>query len=171
MGDLGNDNPLASRGDGVVDFAKHVLSYQQDQAFGEGWNLMTKFQVQWALKPLLSSQECGFGGSNYGRAFDGSTLIGDQCFVGAFELGKELPLPIENLSNFEIFVTGDVGTTTQLVNATTLGSSSSAFSFGAGLRGQLFDQVNFSVEAGRGFSDDVAVDGEWRVFGKLTTTF
>ena len=132
---------------------------------------MTKFQVQWASEPLLSSQECGFGGSNYGRAFDGSTLIGDQCFMGAFELSKDLPLPVENLSNFEIFVTGDVGTTMQLVNATTLGSSSSASSFGLGLRGQLFERMNFSVEAGKGFSEDVSIDDGWRVFGIISLKF
>lgn len=45
---------------------------------------------QWSADPLLSSQECGYGGRIYGRGFDTSIITGDHCVETMLELRHAL---------------------------------------------------------------------------------
>ncbi|RIV86278.1 ShlB/FhaC/HecB family hemolysin secretion/activation protein [Aurantiacibacter xanthus] len=43
-------------------------------------------------RPLLSATECGFGGRQFGRAFDAGIATGDHCLLGSAELRLTAPV-------------------------------------------------------------------------------
>lgn len=88
-----------SRSNGRVGFFKIDAELQRDQPFpAHNINWMTKLRGQYAPHPLLSAQEIGFGGINYGRAYDSSEITGDQGIMGATELRYTGINKIENLN-------------------------------------------------------------------------
>jgi len=161
-GDLGNANPNASRADGRVDFSKLVLEWERQHQFDKGWSLKANLKGQAAFTPLLSSQECGFGGSRYGRAFDSSALVGDNCAMLGLELAKSLPVQNQWLTGLKVFALADYGHVWQHGGADNSGSS-----IGLGLRGAIKGGADFSVEAAKASTDAVGIDEDWRVFGSL----
>lgn len=71
-------------------------------------SMLLGFSGQLASGPLLSSQEFGYGGSTFGRAYDPSELVGDEGFAASFELRHNyIPLPL-NLT-VQPFVYADFG--------------------------------------------------------------
>ena len=46
---------------------------------------------------VLSSVECSYGGSSFGRAFDSGTLSGDECLMGRVELGWQGGITLKTL--------------------------------------------------------------------------
>ena len=90
LGSTQNGNPLASRTPGVVDFFKITGEASRTQDLGAGWSLHGSIFGQYSADPLLSSQECGFGGRTYGRGFDTSIITGDHCVQTMLELRHDL---------------------------------------------------------------------------------
>lgn len=93
LGSTLNGNPLASRTPGVVDFAKVTLDLARTQQLESGFSLYGHAFAQWTPNPLLSSQECGYGGRTFGGGFDSSIITGDTCFMASLELRKDLSVP------------------------------------------------------------------------------
>ena len=102
LGSTQNGNPLASRTPGVVDFFKVTGEATRTQELSARWSLYGGVYGQWSADPLLSSQECGFGGRTYGRGFDTSVITGDHCLQGMVELRHALPIsePFEPFLNY-----------------------------------------------------------------------
>lgn len=97
LGSTRNGNPLASRTPGVVDFFKVTGEATRTQELAARWSLFGSVFGQWSADPLLSSQECGFGGRTYGRGFDSSIVTGDHCVQGMVEMrhALEIAAPFE----------------------------------------------------------------------------
>ena len=93
LGSTENGNPLASRANGVVDFTKFEFSYARLQPLFWNFSLYASVYGQWSLDPLLSPELCGYGGRFYGRAYDPSELVGDNCFMALAELRLDMPVP------------------------------------------------------------------------------
>ena len=47
---------------------------------------MAALSGQWASGPLYSSEEFGYGGKNFGRAYDQSELTGDHGVAASVEV-------------------------------------------------------------------------------------
>lgn len=92
LGSTQNGYFLASRTPGVVDFFKVTGEVTRTQELATRWSLYGGIFGQWSADPLLSSQECGFGGRTYGRGFDTSIITGDHCVQGMLELRHALEL-------------------------------------------------------------------------------
>ena len=85
-------SPLLSRTDGRSDFKKVEANVARLQQISSSFNLLVNFKGQYAFTPLLSSEEFGYGGQEFGRAYDPSELLGDHGFAGGAEL-RYLKLP------------------------------------------------------------------------------
>lgn len=85
-------SPLKSRTDGKVAYQKLTFNLSRKQELGYFADALGNFSVnatlmgQYSGSGLLSSEECGLGGLQFGRAYDSSEILGDSCLVASFEL-------------------------------------------------------------------------------------
>ncbi len=99
-----------SRGEATPDFTKAEISIARLQEITGDWSALAKFAGQIASGPLYSSEEFGYGGDGYGRAFDSSELVGDHGFETGLEIrygGVRSLRPI-NLEPYAFFDYGAV---------------------------------------------------------------
>lgn len=99
-----------SRTQGRSDFFAAQLDIERIQNLGAYFQLQAKFSGQYAPHPLLSSHEFGYGGANYGRAYDPSEITGDKGISSAIEMRYTGVPYIETLNmSFVPFAYYDVG--------------------------------------------------------------
>lgn len=82
--ETGDDN--LSREQGRSDFIKVGLEASRQQDFFPHFQLINAVNAQYTPYPLLSSEEFGYGGTTFGRAYDPSELTGDQGVSTSVEL-------------------------------------------------------------------------------------
>lgn len=99
FGSTENGNPLASRTPGTVDFFKVNADLARTQQLSNGFSLYGHLSGQWTEDPLLSSQECGYGGRSFGGGYDSSIITGDLCAMASLELRKNMTVP-ESMSGW-----------------------------------------------------------------------
>jgi len=75
-----------SRAKGRPDFQKYDGAVTRYQALPIDFSLLGTLIGQYTNDPLLSSEEFGYGGSTFGRAYDSSEILGDRGFAGMLEL-------------------------------------------------------------------------------------
>ena len=80
-----NDIDL-SRAEGDPSFTKLTASLYRNQALSDDWSLLLGLAGQIARSPLLSSEEFGYGGAAFGRAYDPSEIVGDHGAAFVAEL-------------------------------------------------------------------------------------
>jgi hemolysin activation/secretion protein len=78
--------PFASRSTGSAVYSLLNLTYTRDQLIWGPFDALLSTTGQLASRPLLASEECGYGGGSFGRAFDDSEITGDKCLLGSAEL-------------------------------------------------------------------------------------
>ena len=107
-------DPLKSRASGRADYRKVTVELSRTQPLGilspdlSAWSVRGSVMVQHSWSPLLASEECGLGGTQYGRAFDSSTLSGDRCRAVSFELRRRLE-GLPGLDSTELYGFFDAG--------------------------------------------------------------
>ncbi len=97
-----------SRGEAEPDFIKMELAFARQQYLAEDWQLMVQASGQIASGPLYASEEYGYGGQAYGRAYDASEIIGDEGASGMLEL-RYMALRTLQPLNVEPFIYYDSG--------------------------------------------------------------
>ena len=75
-----------SRAGATSDFTKFNIDVSRLQSIGDNWGLLTALSAQIASGPLYSSEQFGYGGQAFGRAYDNSEIIGDRGINGSVEL-------------------------------------------------------------------------------------
>ena len=89
--DDGDDN--LSRVGGRSDFFKVAATAQRVQDLGflkHDLGLLLSVGGQKSANALLSVEEFGLGGTDFGRAYDPSELTGDEALAGRIELRHDL---------------------------------------------------------------------------------
>lgn len=76
---------LLSRSQAIPNFTKGELSVTRLQQLDESWQMMTSVSGQLSSSPLFSSEQFGYGGQAFGRAYDTSDISGDTGVSGAIE--------------------------------------------------------------------------------------
>ena len=145
-----NGDPLNSREFGTVDYTKAVLELSRTQELGAfspsmaAWSVHGKVMTQLTNNPLLSSEECGLGGTDFGRAFDSSTLSGDRCAAASVEVRYKMTQtgPLDGLQLYGFY---DVGRVSNIDPDASTGSASLA-SGGLGARFSFLDRYSGSLE-------------------------
>nr|WP_246252311.1 ShlB/FhaC/HecB family hemolysin secretion/activation protein [Mesorhizobium camelthorni] len=175
LGSTKNDNPNASRTPGKVDFFKTTLFLSRQQPLPERFSIYVSAYGQLAADPLLSSQECGYGGRRFGRGFDPSIVTGDHCLILNGELRYDLGVP-EPLSGaldyLQPYVFADYGRIWNIDAPAGTPGTDDGTSAGLGLR---FGRERFSVDVAvsRTLVEPTSVTNpsDWRGWFSLATHF
>lgn len=176
LGSTANGNPNASRTPGKVDFFRATLELSRTQALGNGFSLHGGVFGQWTDDPLLSSQECGFGGTQYGRGYDSSVITGDTCVKGMVEMRYNLPAGEFTqglgLDYSQVYAFADAGRIRNIDAPLGTPSSDNASSAGMGVRFGL-GRMNFDVSAAKPLNtpNSIATDDNWQGFFSLSAQF
>ncbi len=175
LGSTSNSNPNASRIPGVVDFTKATLFLSRQQSLDNGFSLYASAFGQVAADPLLSSEECGYGGQGFGRGFESSIITGDHCLKLNAELRYDADVPASldaALDSLQPYVFADYGRIWNINAPLGTPTTDDGASAGIGLR---FGKDAFSgdVTVTRTFVTPSSVTNvsAWRGLFKLTTSF
>jgi hemolysin activation/secretion protein len=129
----GPSNPF-----GRVDFGKAEGFYARTQPLFDRFSAQIAAYGQYAFTALPVPEQCGFGGRQFGRAFDPSDLLGDHCWMASAELRYDLPAVTSFANtqvNTQLYGFTDRGTRYIVAGATSdVGTSQSAASAGGGVR-------------------------------------
>lgn len=131
-----------TRDDGDPTYQKLEVQLQRLQRLSPKLNLLLAAQGQLSNSALLSSEEFGVGGSNFGRGFDPSEIVGDEGFVGKLELQWNEPYKVPYLSDYQLFAFYDVGRVFNQDATTTDEERASLASTGLGLRADINDSLD-----------------------------
>lgn len=148
-----------SRATGRSDFTKVTTDLQRLQGLGPGWSVQLAATGQYALAPLLASEEFTFGGARFGRAYDPAELTGDHGLAGKAELryGRETGMP--GLTGFQLYGFYDAGVVWN-IDAGTSDNPKSGTSAGFGARLNFGEAVSASVEIAFPLTSNVAAAGD-----------
>src|SRR5262249_19249705 len=107
---VGDSNPnLLSNPVGRVDFEKIEAKLSRSQVLFGPVSAFGSIYGQYAFNPLLVSEQCGYGGRFFGRAFDPSALLGDHCVEAIGELRYDLAHLPAVLSQVQFYAYSDYG--------------------------------------------------------------
>ncbi len=180
LGSTDNTSPLKSRADGRFDYQKITVNLSRKQELGYFSPLLSKLSLnaalmgQYADRGLLSSEECGLGGQQFGRAYDSSEIMGDSCIAASLELRYMLNTQGTPLQYAQLYTFYDGGQTT---NRTPLNASDkqtkSLSSNGLGVRYGMGKYLTGSLEYTKPLTRDVANEGnrDARVFASISVRF
>jgi hemolysin activation/secretion protein len=137
---------------GKVDFGKAEGFYARTQPLLDRFSAQIAAYGQYAFTPLLVPEQCGFGGRQFGRAFDPSDLIGDHCWMVSGELRYDLPAvtPFANSQvNTQVYGFTDKGRVYTLAGTNGVGTPQSATSVGGGVRLGWQNYLNVDLSAAK----------------------
>jgi hemolysin activation/secretion protein len=90
LGSTQMGSQLASIANGRSDFTKVEASANRTQPLANGFSTYVSASSQYGFNPELSGEQCGYGGRDFGRAFDPSQLSGDRCWMVLGELRYDI---------------------------------------------------------------------------------
>ena len=169
--DDGDDN--LSRADGRSNFFKLAATAQRVQDLGfikDGLGLLVSVGGQKSANALLSVEEFGLGGIDFGRAYDPSELTGDDGLAGRIELRLDFDEVLSQPTElFQVFTYYDIGKVWNRRAVVGQSSGESLASAGVGVRFAVTDWLSGSLEAGKPLTRRVEAEGdrEWRGFFSL----
>ncbi len=168
FGSTANGQPLASRLNGRVDFSKLEATFTRVQPLPANFSLLIAAYGQLAGTPLLNPELCAFGGRVFGRAFDPSELVADECLESLGELRYDIPMMAmmpQQLTQTQLYGFTDWGTLHNLAPDVGTPRNMNAASAGGGLRLGWLNMFTADLSA------DKAVEGprnDWRFFFVLS---
>lgn len=175
LGSTTNANPNASRIPGSVDFFKATLFLSRQQPLPGRFSVFGSAFGQVAAQPLLSAQECGYGGRRFGRGFDSSLITGDHCLLLNAELRYDFGLSggmSRVLDHAQAYLFADYGRIWNITPPAGTPATDDGASVGLGLR---FSKAKFSADiaVSRTVKEPASVVNppDWMGWFKLTATF
>jgi hemolysin activation/secretion protein len=176
LGSTSNDNPMASIAGGQVDFSKIETLANRTQALAYGFSLYGAVYAQWAGSTLLVPEECGYGGSYFGRAFDLFEFAGDRCLEELGELRFDPVIPHNPLTQNQFYGFADHGDVSRVAAVPGTPQNLSGSSVGTGLRlawkadpNSAIDTFNLDLQGAH--SLEGGTDDAWRFFLMLVAKY
>jgi hemolysin activation/secretion protein len=169
------NNTLKSRTGGRSDFTKMTLSASRTQQLPNNLALYGAVMAQRSAHRLLSSEECGIGGEQFGRAYDSSEITGEHCMAASLELRYTPPTNSDVLKYTQFYSYYDIG---QVYDITPVNEPwrESAASLGGGIRFGITDMISGSFDVAKPLTRPVSAqktgDGDnLRAFFRLTAKY
>ncbi|MHB1014655.1 MAG: ShlB/FhaC/HecB family hemolysin secretion/activation protein [Desulfurivibrionaceae bacterium] len=167
-------SPNLTRVDGHSDFSKLTAYLSRKQELGHDFSLEVAATGQYSFMSLLSSEEFGYGGSQFGRAYDSSEITGDSGVAARAEFQYTRNPGALQVRFVQPYVFYDYGAIWN--RSATLPEHQDGASAGLGLRLAVTDYLNGSVEITKPLTRDVAAelpdDGkEPRIFFTATARY
>ena len=103
------DHFLQSRPNGQTPYTKYNLTLSRLQALGSRFTLLGAVHGQKTQNILLATEQFGFGGSDYGRGYDPSEIVGDQGVAGKFEFRMDTNPGFRLLQSVQYYLFYDAG--------------------------------------------------------------
>ena len=105
LGGTSSSELFRTRGNADGSFAALEAEFQRFQRVGiPGVTVLVAARGQITSEAVLASEEFGFGGSDYGRGYDPSSIVGDRGIAGKIELQyQRAATKIPLLENYQVF--------------------------------------------------------------------
>ncbi len=154
-------SPLASRQGAGAEFLALTADFGRTQKLSDTVSLSLSAKAQTANNPLLSSEQCGYGGAGFGRGYDPFEIAGDRCVVGRIEVSASPAFLKQGKFSATPFVSVDAGAVRQ-IGPLAAGESRTAslYSFAAGAYLKLTKHLSATVEVGVPLKGIVAQEGD-----------
>jgi hemolysin activation/secretion protein len=173
-----SNDPDASRLGASGEFIKIEASVSRLQSL-ERWpwlQLYGEVAAQVADGSLLVSEQCGYGGSHIGRAFDPFEISGDHCLMALAEVRYDLDIGQEWwINTAQLYALADAGFVTRSGDVLPgEDRTESGTSLGLGVRYRALDHVSGLVEVVQPIGLGVAYEGgekNARVFFGLSVDY
>lgn len=170
-----NSYSLKTRTGGQNNFTKATLNLSRNQSFDNGMALQVSAMGQWSRDELLSSEECGVGGEQFGRAYDSSEIIGEHCVAASIELSHTPKIKLPILTYIQPYGFYDIGGIWNKNAAAGTDKKASLASTGLGLRFGAGDNVSGSFEVSKPLTRPISAEGNdgdnLQIYFRLTTRF
>ena len=142
------DVPL-TRANGDGEFTTVNVSATRVQQIAQNWSVRLAFAGQYASEALLSAEEFGVGGAQFGRGYDPSEITGDHGVAASAELqyGRVLDRPW--LDSYQAYLFYDYGRVYDIGEDT---DDQYLDSTGGGVRLNISDQFSAQLEIARQLS-------------------
>jgi hemolysin activation/secretion protein len=154
-------SPLASRAGAGAEFIAVGAELSRIQRLAEWSDMTIAVKAQTASQPLLSSEQCGFGGAGFGRGYDPFEIAGDRCVVAMVELRASPAFLERGRLKAVPFVSFDAGAAQQK-GPLSVGEDRNAtlYSLAAGARLSLTKYLAAGAEIGVPLKGVVAQEGD-----------
>jgi hemolysin activation/secretion protein len=153
--DESDERERLSRAGGRTRFSKATAYVARLQPLTERVSILSAATGQYAFNRLLSAEGFGYGGDQFGRAFDASELFGDTGIAGKIELRYSAGSAGRDLGGYTPYLFYDVGKIWQRSGSEDEPDSESAASCGAGVRFVLTARVAGYLELAKPLGRDV----------------
>lgn len=130
-----------SRPGGRGNYTKFNLQMSRLQNIKGNLSALAVARGQWALNPLLSSQQFTFGGNPMGRGYDPAELIGDRGVAGSLELRYDIAVNYF-VRTIQLYTFYDGGIIWNILTSGSSQAKNSATSTGFGARFTLTKYVS-----------------------------
>lgn len=173
LGSTPENSKTSSRPGVPPDFTRLYMTLSRLQQLYPSWSWLFAATGQFAGSRLFTSEQFGYGGDPFGRAYDPSELLGDSGVSFRTELQFTPLVHATSLTGTQLYGFYDIG---QIWNRHECGcgnpepQEASGASAGAGVRANLGPYVSASVEVAKPLTRDVATyqNKDARFFGSLT---
>lgn len=167
----GDANITRTKGDPT--FTKLTGNMQRLQRVSSHVNVLVAAKGQWSSAPLLSAEEFGVGGSDIGRGYDSSEIVGDEGVAGKVEIQWNNPRETELCKSYQLFGFYDAGRVWNKDATTSSQKRDSLTSTGFGLRAEFEDDIKADLTVALPLSRDVQTRGDQSVtvLFKLSRSF
>lgn len=98
-----------SRINGQTTYTRFVLSASRLQGLTQRFSLYGAFKGQYSFESLLATEQFGAGGSEYGRGYDPSEIVGDRGVSGKLELRMDTAPELRLLQSVQYYAFFDAG--------------------------------------------------------------
>ncbi len=156
--DHGDANLTRPMGD--PEFTKVEAGLQRLQRVTSNVNLLVAAKGQYSANKLLSSEEFGVGGVNFGRGFDPSEIVGEQGIAGKVEVQWNEPYPVEALQDYQLYSFFDAGRIWDEDSTSNDLERESVTSAGFGVRADITDQTEAGVAVAFPLNRMIEVNGD-----------
>lgn len=154
-----NDTNL-SRVDGDPNFTKVSFDATRMQHLYGPFSLLLGMTGQYSLNGLLSSEQFGFGGNEFGRGYDSSEITGDHGLGGKMEISYN-HLPNYNLlRRYQIYGFYDLGKAWSRTKIVGQDSHESLASVGLGARLFFTDNLRGDTYVAKPLTHEISSRGE-----------
>ena len=133
-----------TRADGHNEFTKLTLDLSRRQTLPNNFSFLLAATGQVSDVSLLSSEEFGYGGSQYGRAYYSSSITGDNGVAGKAELQYTANVDAPFTNYYQIYSFYDIGAT--FSNSKLKTDKDYGSSVGGGIRFGLTDYFSSYLE-------------------------
>lgn len=173
LGSSHDDTPNLSRADGRADFTKFEAEIQRLQRITDDVNLLLGARGQYSADSLLSSEEFGVGGINYGRGYDASEIVGDSGFAGKVELQWKEPIETDFFQSYQVYTFFDAGRTFNPDATINSQVTDTLTSTGVGLRADFMENTKMGLAVAVPLNREVETqqDKGSRVYFNLSRSF